>query len=85
MNKLALYYFPSCPFCQYVLASLDSMSLDIELKNINQDFDARNELMAGGGKTQVPCLKIEKDGDTQWMYESRDIVDYLLKENAQTA
>jgi glutathione S-transferase len=40
----------------------------------------RQELIAGGGKKQVPCLKIEEEnGATQWLYESRDIIKYLQK------
>ena len=27
------------------------------------------ELIAGGGKKQVPCLRIEDTGGTRWMYE----------------
>ncbi len=77
MQKLSLYFFPSCPFCQYVLASLQSMSVDVSLVNIHQDYDARNELIAGGGKSQVPCLKIENNDGVKWMYESQDIVEYL--------
>jgi glutathione S-transferase len=36
------------------------------------------DLIAGGGKDQVPCLRIENDdGDVRWLYESIDIVRYL--------
>jgi hypothetical protein len=27
----------------------------------------------------VPCLRIQRDGQVQWMYESLDIIDYLRK------
>jgi len=38
----------------------------------------RDNLIDGGGKSQVPCLRIEsEDGAVQWMYESRDIINYL--------
>jgi len=34
--------------------------------------------MQGGGKTQVPCLRIEQaGGEVEWMYESDDIIRYL--------
>jgi len=42
----------------------------------------RDELEQGGGKIKVPCLKIEKEGQVTWMYESSDIVNYLEKEFA---
>ncbi len=43
-------------------------------------FNSRNnaDLIAGGGKSQVPCLRIEtENGDVRWLYESIDIVRYL--------
>ena len=77
MKTYELFYFPSCPFCQLVLSELPNVEPQVELKNIMENFDYRNELMAGGGKTQVPCLKIVDGDDVRWMYESRDIVNYL--------
>lgn len=42
------------------------------------DADNGNELTSGGGKFQVPCLRIESaDGKVRWMYESIDIIRYL--------
>ena len=42
------------------------------------DRKYQSELVAGGGKGQVPCLRIEKeDGQIQWMYESNDIIKYF--------
>ncbi len=39
------------------------------------------ELIAGGGKKQVPCLRIDSEnGDVQWMYESDDIIHYLKQQ-----
>ncbi len=52
-------------------------SLDIELRSTSERQHAI-DLMDGGGKTQVPCLRIESpEGDVQWMYESDDIIAYL--------
>ena len=51
--------------------------LDIELRSTSERQHAI-DLMNGGGKTQVPCLRIESpEGDVQWMYESDDIIAYL--------
>ena len=52
--------------------------LKIPLKEIL--FEPRNsaDLIAGGGKNQVPCLRIENEGgDVRWLYESIDIVRYI--------
>ena len=48
------------------------------MKNIKDNPDFKAELIAGGGKKQVPCLRISQDNaDTVWLYESDDIIRYL--------
>ena len=37
------------------------------------------ELLKGGGKGQVPCLRIESEGQVEWMYESDEIINYLSR------
>jgi glutathione S-transferase len=38
----------------------------------------REELKKYGGKIQVPCLRIKKEGGSdEWLYESNDIIKYL--------
>lgn len=50
---------------------------DLELLSTS-DRENAQALMQGGGKTQVPCLRIEQaDGGVEWMYESNDIIQYL--------
>jgi glutathione S-transferase len=81
MNRLALYYFPSCPYCVMVLRSIDEMGLDIELRNIFADRSWRAELIEEGGRSTVPCLRIAHDNaEVEWMYESYEIIDYLRDE-----
>lgn len=76
-KHLSLYQLPSCPFCVKVRRSMKREGLNIEIKNI-KDQDYREELIREGGKRKVPCLKIEdQKGDTQWLYESNDVVSYL--------
>ncbi len=78
MSSYALYYYDQCPFCQMVLRGLNSVNAKIELKNTLTDPKNRQELMQGGGRTTVPCLRIDdENGKTQWMYESSDITRYL--------
>jgi glutathione S-transferase len=76
-TKLELYYSKYCFFCQKVLAFMRGKGRDIELKSTSDRVNA-TALMQGGGKTQVPCLRIEQaDGSVKWMYESDDIIRYL--------
>jgi len=73
-----LYYFSTCPYCIFVRLALLWWGLKIPLREIM--FNSRNnaDLIAGGGKSQVPCLRIEtENGDVRWLYESIDIVRYL--------
>ncbi|MBT8096792.1 MAG: glutathione S-transferase N-terminal domain-containing protein [Woeseia sp.] len=79
-DRLALYYFPTCPFCRKVLAAMKQLDVDIELRNIQENEQYRDELIAARGRPTVPVLKIESpDGGARWMPESRDIIRYLEK------
>lgn len=75
---LVLYHYSSCPFCRRVSQHIQQQGWSIVERDILQNSSWRQELMQGGGKTQVPCLKIEReDGAIEWLYESMDIVNYL--------
>ncbi|MFT5299944.1 MAG: glutaredoxin 3 [Mariniblastus sp.] len=73
MPELMLYYFPSCPYCRLVLDCLARLDLEIPMRNIQTELGARDELLAIGGKGQVPCLVI----DGKPLYESADVVSWL--------
>lgn len=78
---LTLYHFPACPYCRRVQRALGKLGVEIEQRDILADPDNAAELMRGGGKRQVPCLRIEHGGqDDEWLYESADIIDYLQQE-----
>ena len=76
LSGLALYMRPSCPYCIRVTDYCREHGVDLELRNIaeGQHLEA---LMVGGGKRQVPCLRIERQGQVRWLYESLDIIAYL--------
>ena len=76
-----LYYFSTCPYCIMVRLVLWGLGLKVPLKNVVSQPDNMTELIAGGGKKQVPCLRIEsKSGEVQWMYESTEIIRHLKAE-----
>ena len=76
--KLALYHYKACPFCVKVQRSMKRNGLNIKTHDAKRSEQAKSELLAGGGKLKVPCLRIEEDnGDVRWMYESSDIIAYL--------
>ena len=72
---LILYYKPTCPFCQRVLEEVDSMNLDLDLRDITAEESHAEALIAHGGKRQVPYLIDEERNEA--MYESSDIIAYL--------
>ncbi len=77
-DRLALYHFDSCPFCRMVRSSIDSLGLDVELRDIFENPQYREELVDARGRATVPVLRITSpDGEERWMPESQDIVRYL--------
>jgi glutaredoxin len=77
-SSLALYEFRSCPFCMKVRKVMHGKNLNIERRDARRNKAWGEELKQEGGKWQVPCLKITRsDGSVTWLYESRDIIDYL--------
>lgn len=74
-SNLLLYIGLGCPFCTKVTNFMESNGIQLPIKDVWHDEQARQELVALTGKTQVPCLKIGE----QAMLESDDIIHYLNK------
>jgi glutathione S-transferase len=72
-----LYHFQISPYSARARKAVFQNKLDIPFKDILEDEHAYLEMITGGKKDQVPCLKIEKNGKVEWMYESRAIAQYL--------
>lgn len=72
-SYLVLYLQMDCPFCIRVINYLEKLNKIIEIRNIKTDFEAKEELLDLGGKTQVPCLSI----DGKALYESLDIIRWI--------
>ncbi len=77
-RSLMLYQFKTCPFCIKVRQEMRRLSLRIEIRDAQTAGIARDELIAGGGRAMVPCLRItDPSGNHTWMYESGAIIAYL--------
>lgn len=77
-RHLVLYQFRTCPFCIKVRQEMRRLSLPIEIRDAQAPGPVRDELIAGGGKAMVPCLKItDAAGNATWMYESGAIIAWL--------
>lgn len=77
INDHYLYHYSSCPFCFRVIIAMKKLNIDMEKRNIHQGSEHFTALQNGGGSTMVPCLRIDNNGKTKWLYESSDIVHYL--------
>jgi len=85
-QNLALYYFPTCPFCLKTRRTIRRLSLKIDLRDAQHNAVHRDALIAGGGKPQVPCLQITATGGQQtWLYDSNAIIAYLNREFGDAA
>ena len=80
---LSLYYTRTCPFCIRVLLALKGLNVNVELRNLSGNRELRSELIANGGKSQVPCLKITEGNKDRWLYESADIIRFLKQLDAR--
>ena len=72
-----LYKTDLCGFCYRVRDFAEQNGIPLTLRDTMTDSEAFRELLQGGGKSTVPCLRIERGIEVSWMYESMDIIDYL--------
>lgn len=78
-KNLSLYQFFACPFCIKTRRAMYKLNLPIEKRSASEGSSHRDDLLQGGGKIKVPCLRIEENGKVEWLYESSDIIRYLEK------
>lgn len=84
--SLVLYGYPECPYCRRVLAAIESLGLDVPLRNTMRDDEANTAVYEATGRETVPVLRIEhRDGSVRWMPESLDIVRYLNERSGSAA
>ncbi|MCK5361245.1 MAG: glutathione S-transferase N-terminal domain-containing protein [Gammaproteobacteria bacterium] len=77
-SRLSLYQYKACPFCVKVRRAMKRNSLNIQTYDAKRSETSRKELIEGGGRLKVPCLKVEcAEGEVNWIYESSDIIAYL--------
>lgn len=79
---LALYHYDGCVFCTRVHRAIAALGLSIETRDVLRERLHYRDLLTCGGRTTVPCLRIGKDGDprsARWLFESRDIIAYLVE------
>jgi glutathione S-transferase len=80
-----LYHSELCGFCHRVRRYMAGAGWEVPLVDTLRDRSARAELIEGGGKATVPCLKITRGDEVEWMYESMDIINYLKSKRDSAA
>jgi glutathione S-transferase len=68
-----------CGFCHRVRSFLARHDIEVPLRDVNEDRDAFRELLQGSGRATVPCLRIQRGDEVEWMFESADIMQYLAQ------
>lgn len=76
-DNMYLYVKPGCPFCARVERFMNNAGIEMEIRNTLEGTN-QEDLIAIGGKSQVPCLIV----DGKPMYESMDIINYLNDQRA---
>jgi glutaredoxin len=77
-RHLSLYQFYACPFCVKTRRALHRLNLPIELRDAQERGGRhRADLLEGGGRVKVPCLRIESAGGDEWIFKSDEIIAYL--------
>lgn len=77
MQNLSVYQFYACPFCIKTRRVIRQLNLPIAYKDAQKQGQHRDDLEKLGGHIKVPCLRIQENGQDQWMYESNNIIAYL--------
>ncbi|MFH1325248.1 MAG: glutathione S-transferase N-terminal domain-containing protein [archaeon] len=74
-QKLTLFQFEQCPFCEKVRQKLKERELQFEKINVPYERDAkiRKELFKNSGVHTVPVLKV----GNKYIGESEDIINFL--------
>ena len=83
MAQFSLYRTSWCGFCARVERRIADLGLDVELRDIDTDAQARSDLRDATGRETVPCLRIDDSGgEATWLHESAAIID-LLEERVE--
>ncbi len=76
-EEYQLFKTDFCGFCYRVRGFLEEYNIEVPMRDVNQDAAAFRELLQSTGRTTVPCLRIQRGEEVEWMFESMDIIRYL--------
>lgn len=82
-ESLILYNRDMCMFCWRVQRTIDKLGITVESRNIWGDALYEQELVEARGQSTVPVLRIiDDEGNSTWLPESGDIINYLTENYA---
>lgn len=84
-SALTLYQFHACPFCVKTRRVLHKLNVPVTVRDARNNQLDRQTLYQQGGRIQVPCLRIDENGRSTWLYDSKAISAYLHKRFANAA
>lgn len=78
-RRMHLYIAHSCKESIGVQRCCNRLGLRVVKKDVQRVNAYRNELLNGGGEPRVPCLRVENEKGTHWVYSSKAILEFLDK------
>lgn len=81
-SEWLLYEFNACPYCVRVRQEIRRLNLTIRRVDAKRDAEQKKNLIAAGGRYQVPCLSYPTPNGMVWLYESDAIIAFLKKRAA---
>jgi hypothetical protein len=76
-RRMHLYMASHCPSSITIKRHCKRLGLRVVEKDVARVDAFLNELVHGGGQPRVPCLRIDGDKSSDWLYSQEDIIDYL--------
>ncbi|NKB63124.1 MAG: hypothetical protein GKR95_13725 [Gammaproteobacteria bacterium] len=70
-----------CFFCSRVMSVIESLNIEVEMRNIWDDSEYEKQLITATNRSVVPVLYYEDENqNANWLPESSDIVTFLNQE-----
>ena len=76
-RRMHLYFSQNSAASIRVKRFCDRVGLHVVEKDVERVNSYCNELLKEGGQPNIPCLRLELNGRTHWLYGPNEIVQFL--------